>query len=188
LQEVVVAVLEMRSLPLLCPKRAEDGVCVHCVGVIMKMIDEAPDLKQQSALCRRNVPEAQGWRLFAEERVFEAVGRMPFIIEKSFRTLKQAGGSLARNNKRACRALKRPEEVLDHMLRSHVPPLWRCVLVERHDCVGQKSLVERRTKRMVVNIKRNYDHFGVISFLRVPGLRRGAYVVLPSRKIAGLSR
>lgn len=179
--------LEMRTLPFVHTERAEDGVRMHNLGVITKVIDEAPDLKKQSRLCVGDAREAKGGRLFAEEGIFEAVRRMPFIIEKSLRTLKQVCGSLARDNEPACRNLKRPEKMLDHMLSSHVPPLCRGVLVELHHCIGQNSLVERRTKGVVVNIKRDCDHFRVISSLRVPALRRGAYVVLLSQRIAGLS-
>jgi hypothetical protein len=46
LQEVVVAMLEMRSLPLLCAERAKHGVRVNRLGVIMKMSDEAADFMQ----------------------------------------------------------------------------------------------------------------------------------------------
>lgn len=158
LQEVVVAMLEMRTLPFVHTERAENGVCMHCVGVITAMGDESPDFIKQSGLCRSDVLEAERGRLFAEEGIFETVRRLPRIMEKSLRALEQAGRSMTGNDERTCRALKRPEQVLHHMLSSHVSPLCRGVLAESLDCVRQMPFVERLSKHGVVDVKGDGDH------------------------------
>lgn len=90
---------------------------------------------------------------------------LPVVVEECLRSLKQALRSTTRKLYSAGRAFKSPDEVLDHMLWSHLAPKRCIILSEANNAVGEKLVKECFSKLVVIDVKENCSHARMVSFL-----------------------
>jgi hypothetical protein len=169
LQQMMIAMLEVRPLPLLCSERTKDGVNMHCIWLFAEMIEKANELHEQGSLGVIEALEPErGWVL-TEKGILEMMRCLPVVMQEPLCPLKEMLGCAARKDKGAGRAFKGPEEVLDHVLRRHVAPEGQSVLSEASNAIGKKLIEECLSKFIVVDIKGNCDHVRLLSFLSPNG-------------------
>jgi hypothetical protein len=129
------------------------------------MIDKANELLAQCSLCVSKAGEPKWERVLTEQGILEIMRRLPVVVEESLRSLKQFLRSTTGKLDGAGRAFKGPDEVLDHMLRSHLAPEGRSILSEASNAVGEKVIEERFSELAVIDVKGNCSHAATISFL-----------------------
>ena len=101
LQQMMIAMLEVRPLPLLCSERTKDGVNMHCIWLFAEMIEKANELQVQCSLGVSEALEPQrGWVL-TEKGILEMMRCLPVVMQEPLCPLKKILRCTTRKDKSA---------------------------------------------------------------------------------------